>query len=488
MVGELIAGRYEVEDLVGSGGMSSVFCARDRLLERRVALKILHEHFTSDSDYVERFRREARSAAQLSHPNIVTVIDRGEADGRQFIVFEYVEGDNLKELLRRQGPPPVGRAVQLAIQIGRALAFAHSQGLIHRDVKPQNVLIGDGHAKVTDFGIARSRDVRDLTTTGTVMGTSDYMSPEQARGEPVSELSDQYSLACVLFELLTGRVPFPADNAVEAALRQINDPPENVRNLRPEVPPRLDAAVHRAMAKDQGDRFPSMDEFVAELKTCLGREVAIERGEEATLVLSSNGADAPRARRPAVRGLRPWPLLAGAAALLAGSAAAVALLVGHGGDSSPNASPASAQASSGGGPVRLSAVSSYDPPPGNGSEHDERLKFATDGNPSTFWETEHYNSASFGNLKPGVGLIVDAGGSKKLSELSIRTTTPGFTAVVKASDSETGSFDPVSSSQTVEGSTGTFQLHVDSAKRYYLLWITHLGSALRAEIDEVTAR
>jgi eukaryotic-like serine/threonine-protein kinase len=487
VVGELIAGRYEVEDLVGSGGMSSVFCARDLLLERRVALKFLHEHFTSDSDYVERFRREARSAAQLSHPNIVTVIDRGEADGRQFIVFEYVDGDNLKELLRRQGPPPVPRALQLAVQIGRALAFAHSHGLVHRDVKPQNVLIGDGHAKVTDFGIARSLDTRGVTQTGTVMGTSDYMSPEQANGEAASELSDEYSLACVLFELLTGRVPFPADNAVAAALRQINDPAPSARELRPEVPLRLDAALRRAMAKDPGHRFPSMDEFVAELKACLGQEAAGETGEEATLVLSSNGSDAARRRRSPLRRPRPLPLLAAAAALVAGAAAAVALLVGGGGKSTPNPSPAQAQASSGGA-VHLRAVTSYDPPPGDGSEHNDQVAFATDGNPSTSWETDHYNNASFGNLKRGVGLVLDAGSPTKLSKLIVQTTTPGLTAIVKAGSSELGPFDPVSSSQTVSGSTSTFSLRVPDPRRYYLLWITQLGSALHAEIDEVTAR
>jgi hypothetical protein len=488
VVGELIAGRYEVEDLVGSGGMSSVFCARDRLLERRVALKILHEHFTSESDYVERFRREAQSAAQLSHPNIVTVIDRGEADGRQFIVFEYVEGENLKQLLRRHGPPPVARALQLAIQIGRALAFAHGQGLVHRDVKPQNVLIGGGTAKVTDFGIARSLDVRGPTQTGTVMGTSDYMSPEQASGELAGELSDEYSLACLLFELLTGDVPFPAENTVAVALRQIHDPVPSVRELRPDVSRRLDAAVRRAMAKDPLDRFPSMDEFVAELKACLGEGVASKTAEEATLVLSSNGGDSARLRRPSARRRRYWSVLAVAAALLAGGAAALALLVGHGGDhSTANGSPAAAQASAGG-PVHLGAVAAYDPPPGNGSEHDERVRFAADGNPATFWETEHYNTQTFGNLKDGVGLILDAGAAKKLSKLTVQTTTPGFTAVVKAGDSKTGPFQPVSPSETIDGSTGTFGLHVDSVKRYYLLWITHLGPALRAEVDEVTAR
>ena len=486
MVGELIAGRYEVEELVGSGGMSSVFRARDRLLERRVALKILHEHFTSDSDYVERFRREARAAAQLSHPNIVTVIDRGEADGRQFIVFEYVEGENLKELLVNHGPPPVGRARQFAIQIGRALAFAHANGLVHRDVKPENVLVGDGNAKVTDFGIARSVDTRGMTQTGTVMGTSDYMSPEQASGEGASELSDEYSLGCVLFELLTGRVPFSGDHSVAVALRHVNDPVPSARELRPEVSPRLDSAVRRAMSKDSRDRFPSMDEFVAELKACLGEDHGEEPGQEATLVLSSNGSAEPSRGRLRERRRLRWPALAAGVVALGGVAAAVAILAGQGGHSAPREVAPAAEASAA--PVHLSAVAAYDPPPGDGEEHNDRLPLATDGNQSTFWETDHYRSASFGNLKDGVGLVLDAGGAKRLAKLTVLTTTPGFTAVVKAGSSESGPFEPVSSSQTVDGSTTTFSLRVDPARRYYMLWITHLGSALRAEIDEVTAR
>src|SRR5881394_1132570 len=184
MVGDVIAGRYELVELVGSGGMSSVYRAHDRLLERDVALKVLHSHFLDDEEYVERFRREARAVAQLSHPNIVTVIDRGESDGHQYIVFEYVDGENLKELIRRVGPLPVRRAVELALAIADALAFAHEHGLVHRDVKPQNVLLNrEGEAKVTDFGIARSLDVEHgVTQTGTVLGTSAYIAPEQASG------------------------------------------------------------------------------------------------------------------------------------------------------------------------------------------------------------------------------------------------------------------------------------------------------------------
>src|SRR5437764_15250682 len=184
VVGELIAGRYELEELVGSGGMSSVYRAHDKLLERTVALKILQEQFTRDDDYVERFRREARAVAQLAHPNIVTVIDRGEQDGRQFIVFEYVDGMNLKELMEHEGPLSSREAIELALQVARGLGFAHEQGLVHRDVKPQNVILdADGRAKVTDFGIAHAVDVDGLTITGTIMGTSNYIAPEPARGQ-----------------------------------------------------------------------------------------------------------------------------------------------------------------------------------------------------------------------------------------------------------------------------------------------------------------
>src|SRR5581483_10212431 len=194
------------EELVGTGGMSSVYRAYDRVLERHVALKLLHPHYSEDDEYVQRFLREARTVASLSHPNVVTVIDRGEHDGRQFIVFEYVEGDNLKRLIERHGPAPVERALELAVQIARGLGAAHERGVVHRDVKPQNVLLnGDGQAKVTDFGIAREIDMqRGMTQTGTVLGTSDYISPEQAQGRHVDEHSDVYSLGVVLYELLTG--------------------------------------------------------------------------------------------------------------------------------------------------------------------------------------------------------------------------------------------------------------------------------------------
>jgi serine/threonine protein kinase len=487
VVGELIAGRYELEELVGTGGMSSVYRAHDRLLERNVALKVLHEQFTGDGDYVERFRREARAVAQLSHPNIVTVIDRGEQDSRQFIVFEYIPGENLKGLVERAGPLPERDALQLGLQVARGLAFAHGQGLVHRDVKPQNVLLTEeGRAKVTDFGIARSHDMAaGLTRTGTVMGTSDYIAPEQARGAHVDELSDVYSLGAVLYELLTGEVPFPGDNFVAVAMRHINEPPPSVRERRSDVSPRLDAAIRRAMAKDPGDRFRSMDELAAELQGCLAE---LDGGQasptDQTIVVSPpSRRDRRRLRRSGVDRPSIWPLilLLAGLAVLAGIFAAVFAFT----DSGPKLSGLVGRDKSSTPPVAVSltGVASYDPD-GDGHEHDEDVALATDRDPATYWTTEHYNG---GLQKPGVGLVLAARTAKKLSSLTVTSDTPGFSATIKAGSSRAGPFTSASSSQTV-GTTGT-KFSVDApAGRYYLIWITDLGPNPAVHVNEVSGR
>jgi hypothetical protein len=464
-VRELIAERYQVEELVGSGGMSSVFRAHDTLLERRVALKILHEQFARDDDYVERFGREARSVAQLSHPNIVTVIDRGEQDGRPFIVFEYIQGENLKEIVDREGRLMPREALGLGIQIGRALAFAHANGLVHRDVKPQNVLLDeDGRARVTDFGIARSVDVEGLTMTGTVMGTSNYIAPEQARGERVDSHTDIYSLGVVLYELLVGEVPYAGDTFVAVAMRHVNDPVPSVRERRPEIPPRIDWALQQAMAKRPEDRFETMDDFVAELEACVSE---LDGAEGQTLVFPA--APAPHAApRRSRRGL--FVLLA--LLLAVGAAAAVAYLAFR--DSSGIGIGPEASA----GPVKVSGVSAFDPE-GDQSEHDEDAGDATDGDPGSYWPTEHYRSFD----KAGVGLVLRTEGTPK--KLSIVTDTPGFTARIEAGSSEDGGFDSVSPSKTVAATT-TFDL--SGSGRYLLVWITALGDNESVHINEVTAR
>jgi hypothetical protein len=476
--GDVIADRYELGDLIGKGGMSSVWKARDRLLDRTIAIKILHPHFTNDAEYVERFRREARSVAQLSHPNIVTVIDRGEDAGRQYIVFEYVEGENLKQVVERSGPLPVRDALALALQMARALSFAHDRGLVHRDVKPQNVLLNaDGQAKMTDFGIARSVDVEGVTITGTVLGTSEYIAPEQARGQRVDALTDVYSLGVVLFELLTGNVPFHGESFVTVALRHVNEPVPDVLERRPDCPPRVALAVERAMAKNPSERFGSMAELIAELEACLGELDPIS--EEATMIARRPVAPPRSRRRRAGRPRRRigvlWPLAAVLAILgVAGLAALGALALRDG----------SSNGGSGGAPgqsIRLNGVRAYDPEGGDG-EHDDEAPLATDGNESTYWPTETYND--FSQTKSGVGVLLDAGKTVEPEAITVTTDTPGFTAEIRAGDSPEGPFDAVSSELPVPGRLQRFQLR-DASARYFVVWITALTSS--AHVNEVRA-
>jgi serine/threonine-protein kinase len=476
----VIGERYELAEVVGTGGMSTVYRAHDQLLERDVALKVLHPHYATDDEYVERFRREARSVAQLSHPHIVTVIDRGEDDGQQFIVFEYVNGENLKQLVERTGPLPTRRALELAVAIADALGFAHEHGLIHRDVKPQNVLLTpDGDAKVTDFGIARSFEVEHgMTQTGTVLGTSNYLSPEQARGKPTTPATDVYSLGVVLYELLTGEVPFPGENFVAIAMKHINDLPPDLLAKRPDVPLRLAAAVDRALEKDPARRFATMTEFAAELRRCLAELDTPDT--ERTLVVP----------RPALResGLRPAraarsrvPIYA-VVALVAIVAIVIGILELGGSKGKPHAT---ASSSGLGAAVTLAGLTGYDPQ-GTGGEHDPDASKATDGNPQTFWETEHYASPQFGGLKNGVGLVLDAGRSVALKSITVTSDTPGYTAEIRAGGSAAGPFTADSSSQQV-GSRTVFTLDGHAA-RYYVVWITSLGTGNSAHVNEITAR
>jgi eukaryotic-like serine/threonine-protein kinase len=264
--GTVIDGRYKVLSRIGSGGMADVYLAQDELLGRRVAVKLLQHRFAEDQEFVERFKREASSAAGLSHPNVVAVFDRGEWDGTYYIAMEYLPGRSLKSVVREHGPLSPQDSIDIVMQIVLALRFAHRRGIIHRDIKPHNVILDEeGRAKVTDFGIARA-GASDMTLTGSIMGTAQYLSPEQAQGHAVSESSDLYAVGVVLYELLTGSVPFEGESAVTIALMQVSaEPtPPSVRN--PAVGPELDVVVMRALAKDRAQRYASADELIAALQ------------------------------------------------------------------------------------------------------------------------------------------------------------------------------------------------------------------------------
>jgi beta-lactam-binding protein with PASTA domain/predicted Ser/Thr protein kinase len=309
LTGTLFAGRYRVTRKLGGGGMADVYLAEDQELGRRVAIKILHDRYANDEQFVERFRREATHAAGLSHPNIVSIYDRGSADGSYFIVMEYVEGRTLKELIRTRGRCPIPVAIAYSRQILAALRYAHRHGVIHRDIKPHNVIVDpEGVVKVTDFGIARAGPSQ-MTEEGSIIGTAQYLSPEQARGAPVDQTSDLYSTGIVLYELLTGRVPFTGDTPVEIAMKHLSEVPDPPSRDRPEVPPDLDLLVLRALAKEPTDRYQSAAAMDADLETVAhGGHVPVETADAATIVLSGTKSTDTTAVTQATRRAAPAPI------------------------------------------------------------------------------------------------------------------------------------------------------------------------------------
>jgi serine/threonine-protein kinase len=290
----IIDGRYRVLHRVGSGGMADVVCAEDLQLGRKVAIKLLHRRFAQDEEFVERFRREASSAAGLQHPHVVAVYDRGAWDDTYYIAMEYLEGRTLKKLVQEEAPLAAPRAIDLTIQILRAARFAHKRGIIHRDLKPHNVIIdGEGRAKVTDFGIAKA-GASDMTQTGSIMGTAQYLSPEQAQGHAVSAPSDLYSIGIIMYEMLTGRVPFEGESAVTIALKQVGEAPAPPSRLNPAIPPALEAVVLKALEKDPARRFADADEFIAALEhAAQGIAPVVAPSTGATSVLQATGPMIP---------------------------------------------------------------------------------------------------------------------------------------------------------------------------------------------------
>jgi serine/threonine-protein kinase len=498
-VGTLLSKRYRLDAQVGTGGMSTVYRAFDTVLERQVAIKLMHREIAGDSDQLERFRREARAVAQLNHAHVVGVIDageEGEADGftTPYIVFEYVEGETLKERIRRNGRLPVAEAIAYAIEIARALGAAHEHHIVHRDVKPQNVLIDEeGAAKVTDFGIARTLHQEGLTADGRVLGTTDYVSPEQALGHPVSGQSDLYSLGIVLFEMLTGDVPFKGENQVAVAMKHVREELPDVQIRRPEVSAALAGALDRATAKDLERRYPHAAAMIADLEQVLAIETA-RHGQvtgEATTVLRTLPSETRR--RLPLRARNSTKALV--ALLLLGVAVAAGLALLAANQTERGTGKRSGAPAAPGAPheifLKQRAPAAYDPIGGDG-EHDEQTSAVVDGIASSAWSTERYDGGTLN--KAGVGLVIDAAPRVAATELEIRTPSPGFevTAYVAPSSIPSqpppaGGWTKVSAEHVVVGADEKIALDTaGNGYRRYLVWITKLPPGQQsAKISEI---
>jgi eukaryotic-like serine/threonine-protein kinase len=493
-VGTLLSGRYRLDARIGSGGMSTVYRAFDTVLERQVAIKLMHREIAADADQLERFRREARAVAQLNHPHVVGVIDAGEAPppdeptglvepaAMPYIVFEYVEGETLKDRIRRAGRLPVPEAVAYAIEIARALQAAHERRIVHRDVKPQNVLIdAEGTAKVTDFGIARSLTEEGLTADGRVLGTTDYVSPEQALGHDVGPQSDLYSLGIVLFEMLTGDVPFHGDNQVAVAMKHVREDLPDVQLLRPQVSSALAAVVDNATAKDLDRRYQEDAELIADLENVLEIETA-RSGQatgEATAVLRTLPQ---RSRRRLALRLHPARILAVLA--LAGTVAAVAavlLFVTAAKDQRIERGTGTRNVKSQPGlravSLGQSRAKDFDPFGGDG-EHPDEAKAVVDQDTNSTWSTEQYDGGVINN-KPGVGIWVDAKPSVAARAIDVISPTRDWQGAIYAAPNgpTPTKLDDFSRLASLDQSKNRTRVKINSAGkryRYYLVWITKL--------------
>ena len=509
IIGTLIGGRYRIDAEIGRGGMSTVYRAFDTVLERPVAIKLMHREIAADSDQLERFRREARSVAQLNHPHVVTVIDAGEEPspdaagevGTPYIVLEYIDGETLKDVIRREAPLEIPQAIAYAIEVARALGAAHERQIVHRDVKPHNILISsEGGAKITDFGIARTLTEEGLTMAGRVLGTTDYVSPEQALGQPVTGQSDLYSLGVVLYEMLTGEVPFHGDSQVAVAMKHVREEIPDVQLRRPALSAATAAVVDQAVAKDLSRRYADAPSMVAALEEVLALE-ATRSGQatgEATTVLRSLPGRARRRLPWRMRHPGRWVASLGVLAVIVAVMVFLLVIQTHRGTGT-----AADQATHAGlEQVALSqtAANGYNPF-GTGPENRDQVQNVVDNDPNTTWSTEQYYD---GTLKKqggvGLGLYLDAAPGVVGRAISIQTPTPGFAVDVYVADHVEVS-DPYGSSKSLtergwQGPVGR-SAHVRSGERiilmpqarhrYYLMWMTALPPGSQsATIAELT--
>jgi serine/threonine-protein kinase len=499
--GHVVAGRYELVAPIASGGMAEVWEALDQVLQRPVAVKLLHRHLAADEAFTQRFRAEAVAAARLHHPAIVAIYDTCTDDGHEAIVMELVRGRTLRQYLDERGQLHPDEVVQIGADVADALTAAHSAGIVHRDIKPANILLcDDARVMVTDFGIAKVRDDSDLTNTGTMLGTVKYLAPEQVEAAPIDGRTDIYALGVVLYEALVGRPPFHADTAAATALARLHQTPPTPRRSRPDVEPGLDATIMRAMARRPSDRFASAAELRAEL-LAPSPPAPTDPAHDPTTVAAQPvatpaewGPPPPPPPPPFVPTPRPWPQAPVSAprppnrdwllptflsVLIGGSVLLAVALLARQDDSSP--------ASSASTPVTIAGASAFDPL-GDGREHDGEADNLVDGDPDTAWRTETYASQDFGGAKPGVGLTLTLAAARDLRELRASSPTTGWAAEVYVADEIPDRLDdwgqPVAALGPIAGDA-TFDLDGTNGGAV-LLWLTSLGDRpYRVEISEI---
>jgi tRNA A-37 threonylcarbamoyl transferase component Bud32 len=509
--GRVLGGRYRLTNELARGGMATVWVAEDPLLSRRVAVKVLLPELAVDDALRTRFRNEAVAAAKLTHSAVVATYDTGDDNGVAYIVMQLVEGQTLRRLLDERGQLPVRDAVRIATQVADALEHAHRHGLVHRDIKPANVLVAnDGQVKVTDFGIAKAIGAGDdLTRTGMVVGTARYLAPEQVNGDPVDGRADVYALGLVLYEMLTGSLPFAGDTEMATALARLTTAPDPVRRRRPEVPPLVDRAVDGSLARDPDDRFPSAGALSEALATALDSTptppstprgstpsvAVVEPQEEHTVGIDRTVPQPPAAPPPT-----PHPPPAGAPVRRRGPArlfVALLLIGALGGagffgaravlerDDESGGTPGGGAA-----PFIIVSGDDFDPPPGDGDENGDQVRAVFDDNPGNAWETQTYQAPSeqFGGIKDGVGFYVELDAPHDLSSIAVATQETAWSAEIYAADQPgdtLADWGPSRGSVSDAGTDETIDLSDDTRGRYVLLWLTRLPASGKLHVTGV---